>query len=192
MRSLTELNDPVATQQRSSTPTTTTQLPKVYPTNHPHPNPNPPTQITNPLPLDHKPMVDPWRPPNHNHKPISHKTINYPPQIQNNEPIHYPHKPIGANHPYPNLINKTKPNQPPFLSNLSHCGPWKEDFCERNPPPNSNLSHRNSRPNFNLATDHHWPSHWTTKQPITNQTTITNPATDRPKLRSTPSPKSTT
>ena len=30
---------------------------------------------------------------------ICHKTINYPPQIQNNKPIHYLHNPIGANYP---------------------------------------------------------------------------------------------
>ena len=55
---------------------------------------------------EHKPkhiifFPNPGLPSNHNHKSIGicHKTINYPPQIQNNKPIHYPHKPIGANYP---------------------------------------------------------------------------------------------
>ena len=55
---------------------------------------------------EHKPkhkifFPDSWLPSDHNHKStgICHKTINYPPQIQNNKPIHYPHKPIGANYP---------------------------------------------------------------------------------------------
>ena len=55
-------------------------------------------------------MANPWLPSNHNHKSprISHNTINYPPHIQNNKPIHYPHKPIVANYPTQIWFKKKK------------------------------------------------------------------------------------
>ena len=114
-------------------------------------------------------MADSWLPSNHNHKStgIRHKTINYPPQIQNNKPIHYPHKQSKQTTPTQIRLKK-RPSQPPFLSNLSHRCPWKEDCYERNPPPNSNLCHPNPPPNFNPIIVHHRSSHRMTEQPITN------------------------
>lgn len=111
----------------------------------------PKSQTTHP---NHKPMVDPRLPLNHNHKPneIRHKTIT----------THHKSKAINPV-TYRNSSDQTTLTRIWLKKqNLTHCHSSqisavvpKEDCCERNPPPNSNLSDRNPPPNLNLANDHH-------------------------------------
>ena len=106
-------------------------------------------------------------PSNHNHKSteIYHKAISYPPQIQNNKPIHYPHKPIEANYPTQIWLKKKDSASlgaiPLRSENETH---HQTPIYEWIPPPNSDLCHhRNPPPNSNLS---HWNTHQTSIQPL--------------------------